>query len=37
MKMVRSKESQEVVIKDGYIALPAQVAQKQIDGVLAGE
>lgn len=35
MKMVLSKEGQEVVIKDGYIPLPAKVAQKQIEGVLA--
>ncbi|MEC4750264.1 phosphate ABC transporter substrate-binding protein PstS family protein [Methylomicrobium sp. Wu6] len=30
MKMVLSKEGQEVVIKDGYIPLPAQVVEKYL-------
>ena len=35
MKMVLSKEGQEVVIKDGYIPVPAKVASKYMDGILA--
>ncbi|MGE0485164.1 MAG: PstS family phosphate ABC transporter substrate-binding protein [Gammaproteobacteria bacterium] len=35
MKMVLSKEGQRVVIKDGYIPLPAKVVAKQLEGVLA--
>ena len=35
MKMVLSKEGQQVVIKDGYIPLPAKVVQKQLETVLA--
>jgi phosphate transport system substrate-binding protein len=35
MKMVLSKEGQEVVIKDGYIPVPAKVANKYLNGVLA--
>ncbi|MGM0680378.1 MAG: PstS family phosphate ABC transporter substrate-binding protein, partial [Pseudomonadota bacterium] len=31
IKMVMSKIGQEVVVKDGYIPLPASVAEKQID------
>lgn len=34
MKMVLSKEGQEVVIKDGYIPLPAKVSQKYVKNVL---
>jgi phosphate transport system substrate-binding protein len=33
MKMVLSKEGQEVVIKDGYIPLPANVVQKYLDAL----
>jgi phosphate transport system substrate-binding protein len=32
--MVLSKEGQEVVIKDGYIPVPAKVASKYMDGIL---
>ncbi|MEX2479347.1 MAG: phosphate ABC transporter substrate-binding protein PstS family protein [Gammaproteobacteria bacterium] len=35
LKMVLSKEGQQVVIKDGYIPLPAKVVEKQLEGVLA--
>ena len=35
MKMVLSKEGQEVVIKDGYIPVPARITNKYVDGVLA--
>jgi len=35
MKMVLSKEGQEIAIKDGYIPLPAKVANKYTSGVLA--
>ena len=35
MKMVLSKEGQEVVIKDGYIPVPAKVTNEYIHGVLA--
>lgn len=35
MKMVLSKEGQQVVIKDGYVSLPAKVAAKQLETVLA--
>ncbi len=34
MKMVLSKEGQEVVIKGGYIPLPAKVSQKYVKNVL---
>ncbi len=34
MKMVLSREGQQVVIKDGYIPLPAAVVARQIEGVL---
>lgn len=34
MKMVLSKEGQEVVVKDGYIPVPATVAAKQDETVL---
>lgn len=34
MKMVLSKSGQEVVIKDGYIPLPAKVANKQVAKLL---
>jgi phosphate transport system substrate-binding protein len=32
MKMILSKEGQEVVIKDGYIPLPAKVINKYLVG-----
>ncbi|MEQ8234368.1 MAG: phosphate ABC transporter substrate-binding protein PstS family protein [Gammaproteobacteria bacterium] len=35
LKMVLSQQGQEVVIKDGYIPLPAKVVAKQLEGVLA--
>jgi phosphate transport system substrate-binding protein len=35
MKMVLSRQGQEVVIKDGYIPLPAKVVEKQLESVLA--
>jgi len=35
MKMVLSKEGQQVVLKDGYIPLPAKVVQKQLETTLA--
>lgn len=35
MKMVLSRQGQEVVIKDGYIPLPAKVVAKQLETVLA--
>lgn len=35
MKMVLSKEGQQVVLKDGYIPLPAKVAAKQLETTLA--
>ena len=35
MKMVLSQTGQEVVIKDGYIPLPAKVIEKQLSSVLA--
>jgi phosphate transport system substrate-binding protein len=31
MKMVLSKTGQLVVVKDGYIPLPAKVAEKQLE------
>ena len=34
MKMVLSKEGQQVVIKDGYIPLPAKVVEKQLASTL---
>lgn len=34
LKMVLSKEGQQVVVKDGYIPLPAKVTQKQVDTFL---
>ena len=37
MKMVLSKEGQAVVIKDGYIPLPAKVVEKQLGTVLVGD
>jgi len=33
MKMVLSKEGQEVVIKDGYIPLPVKVVQKYMEAL----
>jgi len=30
LKMVMSKSGQEVVVKDGYIPLPAKVVEKQM-------
>ena len=35
LKMVLSQEGQEVVIKDGYIPVPAKVVEKQLAKVLA--
>ena len=35
MKMVLSREGQEVVIKDGYIPLPAKVAKKHLEATLS--
>ena len=35
MKLILSQEGQEVVIKDGYIPLPASVVEKQLKSVLA--
>ncbi|MCB1746541.1 MAG: phosphate ABC transporter substrate-binding protein PstS family protein [Gammaproteobacteria bacterium] len=35
MKMVLSKAGQQIVIKDGYIPLPAKVVAKQLESVLA--
>lgn len=35
MKMVLSKQGQRVVLKDGYISLPAKVVEKQLQGALA--
>lgn len=37
MKMVLSQAGQEVVIKDGYIPLPAKVVAKQLESVLSAE
>ncbi|NVK22466.1 MAG: phosphate ABC transporter substrate-binding protein [Kangiellaceae bacterium] len=34
LKMVLSKVGQEVVVKDGYIPLPAQVAEKQLEKLM---
>ena len=34
IKMVLSKEGQEIVVKDGYIPVPAKVADKQLQNVL---
>ena len=34
LRMVLSKEGQEIVTKDGYIQLPPKVAQKQLAGTL---
>jgi phosphate transport system substrate-binding protein len=34
MKMVLSREGQEVVIKDGYIPLPAKIAKKHLEATL---
>ena len=34
MKMVLSQEGQQTVIKDGYIPLPAKVANKMLDKLL---
>ena len=31
VKYVLSKEGQEIVVKDGYLPLPAKVADKQMD------
>ena len=31
IKFVLSKEGQEVVVKDGYLPLPAKAAQQQLD------
>jgi phosphate transport system substrate-binding protein len=33
IKYVLSKEGQEVVVKDGYLPLPAKVAEKQMDAI----
>ena len=33
VRMLLSKTGQEVVLKDGYVPLPAKVAQKHLDGV----
>jgi phosphate transport system substrate-binding protein len=30
MKFVLSKEGQEIVIKDGYLPIPAKVAQEEL-------
>ena len=35
MKLILSQEGQQVVIKDGYIPLPASVVEKQLKSVLA--
>ncbi len=37
MKMVLSKQGQEVVVKDGYIPLPAKVTAKQLARILEEE
>ncbi len=34
LRMVLSKEGQQIVVKDGYIPLPAKVTQKQVDTFL---
>ena len=34
LRMVLSKEGQEIVTKDGYIQLPAKIAEKQLTGTL---
>lgn len=34
LRMVLSKEGQEIVTKDGYIQVPAKIADKQLQGVL---
>jgi phosphate transport system substrate-binding protein len=33
IKYVLSKEGQEVVVKDGYLPLPAKVAEKQLGAI----
>jgi phosphate transport system substrate-binding protein len=33
MKMVLSKTGQQVVVKDGYIPLPAKVVNKYLDKI----
>jgi len=33
LKLVLSKEGQEIVVKDGYLPLPAAVAEKQVKGL----
>jgi phosphate transport system substrate-binding protein len=33
LKYVLSKEGQEVVVKDGYLPLPAKVAEKQLAAI----
>ena len=35
LRMVLSKEGQEIVTKDGYIQVPVKIAEKQLQGVLA--
>lgn len=34
LKMVLSKVGQEVVVKDGYIPLPASIAEKQLEKLM---
>lgn len=35
LRYVQSKQGQQVVVKDGYFPLPAQVAQKEMDSIAA--
>lgn len=37
IKLLLSKSGQQVVVKDGYIPLPAKVADKQLEALLGGE
>lgn len=37
LKMVLSKQGQQTVIRDGYIALPAKVAERELAKILAGD